>query len=186
MHEVPVARVSVRAGVLAHGRNKYSIRERNVANRKRIKQASHRVWAAFLNLKQVRCLISRLRYIDPAPISITLRGPGCQPTPQWMIDKEASYSRYAEPANSNQGAGVSVRCTSVESGSGSEPVFLQVQPLKCQRLNASVGRMQEMLQGGAFLVVILSPLSSYHGIRMARGVEVALERRACVGSPTPR
>jgi hypothetical protein len=66
------------------------------------------------------------------------------------------------------------------------PVFLQVQPLKCQRLNVSVGRMQEMLQGGAFLVVILSPLSSYHGIRTARGVEVALERRACLGSPTPR
>jgi hypothetical protein len=31
------------------------------------------------------------------------------------------------------------------------------------------------------LLVILSPLSSYHGIRTARGVEVALERRACVG-----
>src|ERR1700726_267906 len=60
MHEVPVARVSVCAGVLAHGRNKYSIRERNVANRKRIKQASHSVWAAFLNLEQVRCLISQV------------------------------------------------------------------------------------------------------------------------------
>jgi hypothetical protein len=29
-------------------------------------------------------------------------------------------SRYAEPANRSHGAGVSARCTSVESGSGSE------------------------------------------------------------------
>src|ERR1700730_17173632 len=102
MHEVPVARVSVRAGVLAHGRNKYSIRERNVANRKRIKQASHRVWAAFLNLKQVRCLIIHVAlHLSGADLDNVTR-PRLPANAAWMIDKEASYSRYAEPANSNQ------------------------------------------------------------------------------------
>src|SRR6266851_2326754 len=43
VHEMPVIRVSVSAGVLAHGRNKYAVRKRNIPNRERIKQVSHRV-----------------------------------------------------------------------------------------------------------------------------------------------
>src|SRR5882762_1652035 len=42
VHEMPVARVSVRAGVLTHGRNEYAIRKCNIPNRERIKQVSHR------------------------------------------------------------------------------------------------------------------------------------------------
>jgi hypothetical protein len=38
---MPVARVSVRAGVLAHGRNKYAVRKGNIPNRQRIKQVGH-------------------------------------------------------------------------------------------------------------------------------------------------
>ena len=49
MHEVPIARVSVSAGVLAHRRNKYAVCKRNIPNRERIKQVTHRVYAAFLN-----------------------------------------------------------------------------------------------------------------------------------------
>src|SRR5258705_3139013 len=43
MHKMPVARVSVRAGVLAHGRDKYAVRKRNIPNRERIKKVSHTV-----------------------------------------------------------------------------------------------------------------------------------------------
>src|SRR5260370_27414411 len=56
MHEMPVAHVPVRAAVLAHRRNKYAVRKRNIPNRERIKQVSHRVYAAFLNSKQLRLL----------------------------------------------------------------------------------------------------------------------------------
>jgi hypothetical protein len=76
---------------------------------------------------------------------------------------------------------------SVEIHFSGNPVFLA--GAAAELLDAAaylVGRVQEMIQGCAFLVVILSPVSSYHGIRTARGVEVALEQRACVGSPTPR
>src|SRR5258708_3575757 len=52
MHEMPVVRVSVRAGVLAHRRNKYAVRKRNIPNRERIKQVSHRVYTAFLNSEE--------------------------------------------------------------------------------------------------------------------------------------
>jgi len=45
--QMPVVRVSVRAGILAHGRNKYAVCKRRVPNRERIKQVSHRVNAAF-------------------------------------------------------------------------------------------------------------------------------------------
>src|SRR6266849_6610415 len=48
MHEMPVARVPVRAGVLAHRRNKYAVRKRNIPNRERIKQVSHGGYTAFL------------------------------------------------------------------------------------------------------------------------------------------
>src|SRR5712664_749625 len=49
MHEVPVVRKSVRARVLAHRRNKYAVRKRNIPNRQRIKQVSHSMYAAFPN-----------------------------------------------------------------------------------------------------------------------------------------
>jgi hypothetical protein len=52
MHEMPVVRVSVRAGVLAHRRNKYAVRKRNIPNRERIKQVSHRGYTAFLNSEE--------------------------------------------------------------------------------------------------------------------------------------
>ena len=52
MHKMPVARVSVRAGVLAHKRNKYAVCKRNIPNRERIKQMSHRVYTAFLNSEE--------------------------------------------------------------------------------------------------------------------------------------
>ena len=52
MHEMPVARVSVRAGVLAHRRNKYAVRKRNIPNRERIKQVNHTVYTAFLNSEE--------------------------------------------------------------------------------------------------------------------------------------
>src|SRR3981081_3448258 len=42
MHEMPVICVPVSAGVLAHRRNKYAVRKRNIPNRERIKQVSHR------------------------------------------------------------------------------------------------------------------------------------------------
>src|SRR5258705_710261 len=43
MHKMPVVGVSVRAGVLAHGRDKYAGRKCNIPNRKRIKKVSHTV-----------------------------------------------------------------------------------------------------------------------------------------------
>src|SRR6266852_2698497 len=49
MHEMPVVRVSASAGVLAHRRNKYAVRKRNIPNRERVKQVSHGVYAASLN-----------------------------------------------------------------------------------------------------------------------------------------
>src|SRR6267378_6093576 len=52
MHEMPVVRVSVSAGVLAHRRNKYAIRKRNIPNRERIKQMSHRVHTACFNSEE--------------------------------------------------------------------------------------------------------------------------------------
>src|SRR5229473_2068500 len=52
MHEMPVARVPVRAGVLAHRRNKYAVRKRNIPNRERIKEVSHRVYTPFLNSEE--------------------------------------------------------------------------------------------------------------------------------------
>ena len=60
MHEMPVVRVSVRAGVLAHRRNKYAVGKRNVPNRERIKQVSHTVYATFLNLEQLRLLTGQV------------------------------------------------------------------------------------------------------------------------------
>src|SRR5260370_1946368 len=42
MGEMPVVHVSVGAGVLAHRRNKYTVRKRNIPNRQRIKQVNHR------------------------------------------------------------------------------------------------------------------------------------------------
>src|SRR5260370_30403126 len=50
MHEMPVVRVSVSAGVLAHRRNKYAVRKRNIPNRERVQQVSHGVYAASLNI----------------------------------------------------------------------------------------------------------------------------------------
>src|SRR5260370_2030392 len=52
MREMPVVRVSVRAGVLAHRRNKYAVCKRNVPNREEIKQVSHRVYTAFLHSEE--------------------------------------------------------------------------------------------------------------------------------------
>src|SRR5258708_18069239 len=49
---MPVVRVSVRAGVLAHRRNKYAVRKGNIPNRERIKQMSHRAYTAFLNSEE--------------------------------------------------------------------------------------------------------------------------------------
>src|SRR5258708_26889505 len=49
MHEMPVVRVSVSTGVLAHRRNKYAVHKRNIPNRERVKQVSHGVYAASLN-----------------------------------------------------------------------------------------------------------------------------------------
>src|SRR6266404_7991468 len=42
MHKMPVVGVSVRAGVLAHGRDKYAVGKCNIPNRERIKKVSHR------------------------------------------------------------------------------------------------------------------------------------------------
>src|ERR1700675_4415976 len=50
MHEMPVVRVSIGAAVLAHGRNKYTVRKRKISNRKRIKQVSHGMYTASLKL----------------------------------------------------------------------------------------------------------------------------------------
>ncbi len=47
---MPVVRVSVSAGVLAHRRNKYAVRKRHIPNRERIKQVSHGLYTASLNL----------------------------------------------------------------------------------------------------------------------------------------
>src|SRR5260370_20770671 len=49
MHEMPVDRESVRAGVLAHRRNKYAVSKSNIPNRQGIKQVRHTQYAAFLN-----------------------------------------------------------------------------------------------------------------------------------------
>jgi hypothetical protein len=43
MNEMPVVRVSVIAGVLAHRRNKYTVPKRNIPDRERIKQVIHGV-----------------------------------------------------------------------------------------------------------------------------------------------
>jgi hypothetical protein len=43
MYKMPVVHVPVSAGVLAHRRNKYTVRKRNIPNRERIKQVSHGV-----------------------------------------------------------------------------------------------------------------------------------------------
>src|SRR5260370_3848507 len=57
MHEMPVARVSVRAGVLAHRRNKYAVCKRNIPNRERIKQVSHRLLILFTERLYVRLAV---------------------------------------------------------------------------------------------------------------------------------
>src|SRR6267142_2639745 len=76
MHEMPVARVSVSARVLAHRRNKYTVRKRNIPNRERIKQVSHRVYAAFLHLNNSDDCLVRLchadRYESPLPVMCSL------------------------------------------------------------------------------------------------------------------
>src|SRR5260370_21242226 len=41
MHKMPVVGISVCAGVLAHGRDQYAVRKRNIPNRERIKKVSH-------------------------------------------------------------------------------------------------------------------------------------------------
>src|SRR6267378_3190915 len=64
MHEMPVARVSVSIRVLAHRRNKYTVRKRNIPNRERIKQVSHRVYAAFLHLNNSDDCLVRLCHAD--------------------------------------------------------------------------------------------------------------------------
>src|SRR5882762_3419123 len=76
MHEMPVARVSVSARVLAHRRNKYTVRKRNIPNRERIKQVSHRVYAALLHLNNSDDCLVRLchadRYESPLPVMCSL------------------------------------------------------------------------------------------------------------------
>src|SRR5258706_9310908 len=52
MHEMPVICVPVGAGILAHRRNKYAVCKRNIPNRERIKQVSHRGYTAFLNSEE--------------------------------------------------------------------------------------------------------------------------------------
>src|SRR6266853_310277 len=52
MHNMPVVRISVSAGLLAHRRNKYAVCKRNIPNRERIKQMSHRVYTAFHNSEE--------------------------------------------------------------------------------------------------------------------------------------
>src|SRR5216684_6681766 len=52
MHKMPVVRISVSAGILAHRRNKYAVCKRNIPNRERIKQMSHTVYTAFLNSEE--------------------------------------------------------------------------------------------------------------------------------------
>src|SRR5258708_10205259 len=53
MHKMPVVRISVSAGILAHRRNKYAVCKRNIPNRERIKQMNHSV-ASPLKLLLVR------------------------------------------------------------------------------------------------------------------------------------
>ena len=42
MHQVPVINISIRAGVLAHGRNKYAVGKCEIANCQGIEQMRHR------------------------------------------------------------------------------------------------------------------------------------------------
>jgi hypothetical protein len=66
MHEMPVVRVSVSAGILAHRRNKYAIRKRNIPNLERIKQVSH--WGAH-SLSQFSVLIPDRSDTQTGPVS---------------------------------------------------------------------------------------------------------------------
>src|SRR3984893_1406921 len=47
MHKMPVARGIVRARVLAHGRNKHTIRKGKIPNRQRVKKVTHNLYAPF-------------------------------------------------------------------------------------------------------------------------------------------
>jgi hypothetical protein len=58
MYEMPVVHVSVSAGVLAHGRNKYAVCKGNIPNGEVIKEVSYRVYTAFLNSKEAPHLIA--------------------------------------------------------------------------------------------------------------------------------
>src|SRR6185369_15192762 len=52
MHEMPVAHISVSAGVLAHRRNKYAVRKCDIPDVERIKQVSHMGCALSISMYQ--------------------------------------------------------------------------------------------------------------------------------------
>src|SRR5215471_11052093 len=57
-------------------------------------------------------------------------------------------SRYAEPANRNQGAGVSARCTRVESGRGSVWALIATSVVLADDVDILVGRMRDNIDLG--------------------------------------
>jgi hypothetical protein len=112
MHKMPVARVPVPARILAHGRNKYAIRKRNISNRQRIKQVTHKLYAAFRKYffdaaSEVVCAfffisMNGLRAVPAVGSQIMQKQGRRRPSPAcWLRPAESEYQKETQDAHIN-------------------------------------------------------------------------------------